>query len=398
MVSLTQGLLMSSESFRPKSFWSIVLSQFMEHRLAVVGVCVISFMFFMALLAPLISVVTGLHPDQQNVFHRFEPMGSSLPYSSVMKERELDRLKERYDFTELRNYLERIKLYPETPKIDLVYELVERHHPADLIETLEAFPELENLDALMGMAEGMYTYHLLGTDELGRDVLIRLIYGTRVSLTVGLMVALAAAFIGLVIGSLAGYYGGPLDAILMRLTDALLSLPLLVVLIVVSAIDLSKVFEGTPLGFFIGSESESMIKMILILCLFSWMQVSRLIRGSILSLKEQEFILAAKTLGARDPWIIIQHIVPNVIAPLLVAVTLGVGNSILFEAALSFLGLGIQPPTPSWGNMLNNAQEMLQHAPMLAILPGLLILVTVMSFNYIGDGLQDAIDPKAIRR
>jgi peptide/nickel transport system permease protein len=128
------------------------------------------------------------------------------------------------------------------------------------------------------------------------------------------------------------------------------------------------------------------------------MTVARLVRGSILSIKSREFILAAKTLGARDWLVILTHIVPNVIAPLLVAVTLNIGNSILSEAALSFLGLGIQPPNPSWGNMLFNAQELIFEAPLLAILPGLLILFTVISFNFIGDGLQDAIDPKAIKR
>jgi peptide/nickel transport system permease protein len=215
---------------------------------------------------------------------------------------------------------------------------------------------------------------------------------------VGLLVALMSGLIGLVIGSLAGYYGGRVDSILMRVTDALLSLPILVVLIVVSAIDLGKLLGGTPFAFVVDHEYESVIKMVIILCAFSWMQAARLVRGSILSIKEQEFILAARVLGAKDRSIIVSHIVPNVIAPLLVAVTLGIGNAILFEAALSFLGLGIQPPTPSWGNMLHNAQEMVQHAPMLAILPGLLILFTVISFNYIGDGGRDAVDPRAIRR
>ena len=246
--------------------------------------------------------------------------------------------------------------------------------------------------------DGFRSFHLLGTDELGRDVFIRLVYGTRVSITVGLLVALASGLIGLLIGSLAGYYGGRIDTVLMRVTDALLSLPILVVLIVVSAIDLGKVVGGTPFAFIVDHQYESVIKMVIILCLFSWMQAARLVRGSILSIKEQEFILAARVLGARDRTIISAHIVPNVIAPLLVAVTLGIGNAILFEAALSFLGLGIQPPTPSWGNMLHNAQDMVQHAPMLAVLPGLLILFTVISFNYVGDGVRDAIDPRSIRR
>ncbi len=384
--------------FKPKKLWQIVWEQFKEHRLALISVCIIVFLLMLSLAAPLISKVSGLHPDQQNVFHRFVPMGTRLPFSSIAKERSLDRFLKEYDLEAFINYFETQRFFPETPREDLIYELFETHQQDELLTILSAMPDYPHKLELLKLAKSQTTFHLLGTDELGRDVFIRLIYGTRVSLSVGILVAFAAAFIGLVIGSLAGFYGGILDAALMRFTDSLLSLPLLVVLIVVSAIDLAKLVEHTPLSFFLGNENESMIKMILILCLFSWMQVARLVRGSILSLKEQEFILAAKTLGARDHLIILQHIVPNVIAPLLVAVTLGVGNSILFEAALSFLGLGIQPPTPSWGNMLNNAQEMLQHAPMLAILPGLFILVTVMSFNYIGDGLQDAIDPKAIKR
>jgi peptide/nickel transport system permease protein len=389
----------NQKDYKPKSLWQIVFSQFIEHRMAVVGVFVIVFFALLALSAPLLSSLTGLKPDRQNVFHRFEPMGTRLNFSSIAREAALERWEKNRDITSLQNHVVGLGLYPEHVLEDQLYELVEKHSPQELGELLASFPDsMAHLDSFKRLVSSMTTFHLLGTDELGRDVFIRLVYGTRVSLTVGIMVAFAAAFLGLVIGALAGFYGGLIDAVLMRLTDSLLSLPLLVVLIVVSAVDLTKVLEGTPLTFFVGSKNESMVKMILILCLFSWMQVARLIRGSILALKEQEFVLAAMTLGARDPWIILQHMVPNVIAPLLVAVTLGVGNSILFEAALSFLGLGIQPPTASWGNMLNNAQEMLQHAPMLAILPGVLILLTVMSFNYIGDGLQDAIDPKAIRR
>jgi peptide/nickel transport system permease protein len=385
--------------YKPKTLWQIVLTQFMEHRLAVVGVFIIAIFALLALAAPLITAVTGLKPDRQNVFHRFEPMGTRLNFSSIARESAVERWERGRHTLPLHEYVKSLGLYQEHLLEDQLYELVEKNNPQELAIMLESFPShLPELESFKRLVSSMTTFHLLGTDELGRDVFIRLVYGTRVSLTVGIMVAFAAAFIGLVIGALAGFYGGMIDAVLMRLTDSLLSLPLLVVLIVVSAVDLSKVLEGTPLTYIVGSQNESMVKMILILCLFSWMQVARLIRGSILALKEQEFVLAAMTLGARDPWIILQHMVPNVIAPLLVAVTLGVGNSILFEAALSFLGLGIQPPTPSWGNMLNNAQEMLQHAPMLAILPGVLILLTVMSFNYIGDGLQDAIDPKAIRR
>ncbi|MBO9667351.1 MAG: ABC transporter permease, partial [Bdellovibrio sp.] len=239
------------------------------------------------------------------------------------------------------------------------------------------------------------TFHLFGTDELGRDVFIRLVYGTRVSMGVGVLVAIASALIGLLIGSIAGFYGGIVDTVLMRVTDGLLSLPTIPVLILMAAVDMTKI---PWLKAIVSTSNESVFKMIIILCMFSWMYVARLVRGSILSIREREFVLAARTLGAKDSTIIIRHMFPNVIAPMLVSITLGVGESILFEAALSFLGLGIMPPTPSWGNMLNNATELIYQAPFLAILPGILILMTTVSFNYLGDGLQDAIDPKSMRR
>lgn len=388
-----------------QSMASILLEQFLRHRMAVAGFSVIVVFLAIALCAPVISALTGLDPDRQNVFNRYQPPGAQLDLSSHERELRVQTFLRQADRSELIGFLRGRQLLDfAVDDEDLLYELVTQHTPLALAERLrqieaEAPPSTRaDLDALRNLVADFRSFHLLGTDELGRDVLIRLIYGTRVSVTVGLLVAFVAGLIGLLVGSLAGYYGGRTDAVLMRFTDALLSLPILVVLIVVSAIDLGKVLGGTPLAFIVESRHESVIKMILILCLFSWMQAARLVRGSILSIKEQEFVLAARVLGAKDRSIIGTHIIPNVIAPLLVAVTLGIGNAILFEAALSFLGLGIQPPTPSWGNMLNNAQEMVQHAPTLAILPGLLILFTVISFNYVGDGLRDAIDPKTIRR
>jgi peptide/nickel transport system permease protein len=388
-----------------RPMWRIVLGQFVEHRMAVVGVCVIAFFLGVALLAPVISAVTGLDPNRQNVLARYQPLMSWEEASPSQRELRVEQFLRGGDRTALADHLRSLGLAgADVPREEVLYQVVSSQEPAKLLGLLRDAPTPDSAAAREQLAdfervvEDFRSFHLFGTDELGRDVFIRLVYGTQVSITVGLLVALISGLIGLVIGSLAGYYGGRLDALLMRFTDALLSLPILVVLIVVSAVDLGKLLGGTPLAFVVDHEHESVIKMVIILCAFSWMQAARLVRGSILSIKEQEFVLAARVLGARDRTIIGTHVVPNVIAPLLVAVTLGIGNAILFEAALSFLGLGIQPPTPSWGNMLHNAQEMVQHAPMLAILPGLLILFTVISFNYIGDGVRDAIDPRGIRR
>lgn len=237
--------------------------------------------------------------------------------------------------------------------------------------------------------------HPLGTDELGRDVISRLLYGGRISLMVGLTAALTAAIIGAVIGLLAGYHGGRLDAILMRFTDGVIALPLLPLLIVLAAVDLEKL--GIP-AFIAKSDQISLQRIIIIVALVGWTTVARLVRGAALSLREREFVLAAKGMGASSLRIMTVHILPNLISPIIVATTLSVGNVILLESVLSFLGLGVQPPIPSWGNLLTNAQELIWSSPTLAIYPGLLILITVVAFNFLGDGLQDALDPKATER
>jgi peptide/nickel transport system permease protein len=234
--------------------------------------------------------------------------------------------------------------------------------------------------------------HPLGTDELGRDLLLRLLYGGQVSLFVGLVGAVAAALLGTVIGLVAGYVGGHTDALLMRLTDAVIALPLLPLLIVLAAVDLAKL--GVPAAI-AQSESASLYRILLIIALVGWTTVARLVRGAVLSVRERDYVRAAVALGARPLRIMARHILPNVVSPIIVATTLSVGHVILTESVLSFLGLGIQPPLPSWGNMLTNAQELIWQAPALAIYPGLLIFVTVIAFNFLGDGLQDALDPRA---
>jgi peptide/nickel transport system permease protein len=234
--------------------------------------------------------------------------------------------------------------------------------------------------------------HPLGTDELGRDLLLRLLDGGRVSLFVGLVGAIAAAVLGTLIGLLAGYLGGRTDALLMRLTDAVIALPLLPLLIVLAAVDLGKLGVPADLA---NSESASLYRILVIVALVGWTTVARLVRGATLSVRAHDYVRAAVALGAGPLRIMGLHVLPNVISPIIVATTLSVGNVILTESILSFLGLGIQPPLPSWGNMLTNAQELIWQAPALAVYPGLLIFVTVIAFNFLGDGLQDAMDPRA---
>jgi peptide/nickel transport system permease protein len=237
--------------------------------------------------------------------------------------------------------------------------------------------------------------HPLGTDELGRDLLLRLLYGGQVSLAVGFSAALIAAVIGTAIGLAAGYYGGTLDALLMRLTDGVIALPLLPLLIVLAALDLSKLGLPDALA---TSEQISLYRIVFLIALVGWTTVARLVRGATLAMKAREFVLAARAMGVGNARIMLAHILPNVVSPVIVATTLSIGNIILLESVLSFLGLGIQPPVASWGNMLTNAQELIWEAPGLALYPGLLIFVTVVAFNFLGDGLQDALDPRAVER
>ncbi len=221
--------------------------------------------------------------------------------------------------------------------------------------------------------------HLLGTDSVGRDVLSRLIFAARVSLTVGLLAVAMYVTIGTVVGSIAGYYGGRIDLILSRAMDVMLSFPpLIIILFAVSVF-------GRP----------SLWNVIIVLGLLGWPPVARLVRGQILALRQQEFIQAARAMGGSDSRVVVRHLLPNAIAPVLVAATFGTANAILVEAALSFLGMGVQPPTASWGNMLTDAQSLtvLERMLWLWVPPGFMILLSVLVINFVGDGLRDALDP-----
>jgi peptide/nickel transport system permease protein len=225
-------------------------------------------------------------------------------------------------------------------------------------------------------AKGPSAAHWFGTDLLGRDEFTRVMYGGRISLLVGLSVALSAGIIGAVVGAVAGYYGGWIDNVLMRVTDLFLSIPFLVILII----------AANALG-------GSLFDIVVILAVFFWMPDARIVRGVFLSLKEKEFVESARSSGASNARIIFLHILPNSMGPIIVNMTLSVAAAILTESALSFLGFGIQPPTPTWGNLLNNATGYAQLYPWLVWFPGLAILITVLCVNFLGDGLRDALDP-----
>jgi peptide/nickel transport system permease protein len=233
--------------------------------------------------------------------------------------------------------------------------------------------------------------HPFGTDVIGRDIFARTIYGGQISLLIGITATILEVLVGTFIGSVAAYYGGWVDSLLMRFTEAMLTIPSLFLLIVTA-----KFFGGRfpPLNLFGRELTGSVLVIIVIIGATSWMYLARIVRANVLSLREMEYVAAARALGVSNVRIILTHLLPNTFAPIIVSATLGVASAILSEAYVSFFGLGVQVPTASWGNMLESAYKYLESAPWLWFFPGVLILLTVLSINFVGDGLRDAFDPR----
>jgi peptide/nickel transport system permease protein len=230
--------------------------------------------------------------------------------------------------------------------------------------------------------------HFMGTDNIGRDIFSRLLYAGRISLSVAFIVTFFEIIIGVLIGAISGYYGGYIDDGIQRFVEFLITLPLLPLLLAFSALLRDTTIPGLP------REWSSAVIITIILTIFGWMTASILVRGMVLSLRNQDFAEAARAMGLGNTGIIMRHMIPNSLAPIIVTATLGLGSVIIYESALSFLGFGIQPPVPTWGNMLNEYQNEMWTQPAKVFFPGLLIFVCVLAFNYIGDGLRDAMDPR----
>ncbi len=258
-----------------------------------------------------------------------------------------------------------------------------------------------------GIAGSDGRIHLLGIDNLGRDLFTRLLYAARVSLSIAFSVVLLSETIGVIIGAVAGYYKGWVDTIISRVIEFMLTIPLLPILLILSAIMINTDAKLPLPGFVIKAlsavllaperEANQVFVLVMIIVIFGWLGAARLMRGMVLSLSEQDFVESLKALGASDARIIFRHLIPNGIAPILVNASLSLGGVIILEASLSFLGLGVQDPTPTWGNMLNSSQSYMFQHPWLPLVPGIPLVIVALGFNFIGDGLRDALDPRLKR-
>ncbi len=323
-----------------RSFWIHVWRDFKRNRLAFAGFIIVAFLFSVAILAPLIA--------------------NSRPYI----------------------YAGNGKVY--FPIFFNYDELKDADLRLDKYDGFKVFPPVRytyseyDLDYIVS---GPSSKHLLGTDEQGRDLAARMLYGTRISILVGFIAVFIYVTIGIIIGSIAGFYGGIIDLIISRFIEIIMCFPTFFLILTVLAL--------------IG---PSLVNVMVVIGLTGWTGIARIVRGEFLKLREYDFVVASRASGAKDSRIIIRHILPNALAPVFVSATFGIASTILIESSLSFLGFGVQPPTPSWGDILSQSREFMDFAWWLTLIPGLAIFLTITSYNLVGEGLQDALDPKSVKK
>lgn len=334
---------------KPKSYWRIVRGEFFQSRLNRLGVWVVTIMALTAILAPFLA-------NGVPIFLKY---------------------KEKVYFPLLQTLwpIKHFNIYPELAEVDFLQ--LEKEGAVVRYTLVPYSPNDYDLNSILTPPD---QYHFLGTDEQGRDVLARLIFGSRVSLSVGFVAVSIYVLIGIIIGAVAGYFGGKWDMILSRLIEVVICFPTFFLILTLLAV----------LG-------PSIYYIMIVIGVTGWTGIARLVRGEFLKLRDQDFVTACRSQGMGTSRIIFRHVLPNAIAPVLVSSTFGVAAAILVESSLSFLGFGVQPPTPSWGDLLSQSRAFIDIAWWLTIFPGLAIFLTITSFNLVGEGLRDAIDPKLRR-
>ena len=323
-----------------RGYWSTVWHEFKKNKLSFSGLIVVIILFIFALLAPFIA--------------------NNLPYIYI---------------TDEKVYFPIIFDYPELRGKDFKKEMNDGYKIFPPIPYSYSEYDLDSIVLSPGKS------HLLGTDEQGRDLAARMIYGTRVSILIGFIAVSIYVLIGIIIGSLAGYYGGLVDIIISRFIEIVLCFPTFFLILTILAL-----------------VGPSLTSVMVVIGLTGWTGIARIVRGEFLKLRETEYVMASKALGAKDLWVIIRHVLPNSLAPVLVSATFGIASTILIESSLSFLGFGVQPPTPSWGDILSQSRDFMDFAWWLTLIPGLAIFLTITAYNLVGEGFQDAIDPRSLKR
>ena len=337
--------------------WSMLRKNLRKNRAALFSIWVILFLFLLSLIAPIVA------NDKPLIL-----IGEGRIYFPAFS-----------DYAILKPFL----ALPELPAGEW-RELAESGKWKSIFPPVPYSFKSTDLDSVLHPPD---TRHIMGTDSLGRDVLSRMIHGSTISLKVGIIAMGISLFIGVILGSLAGYYRGPVDIIISRIIEVVMCFPALFLILAVIAIDPPFIRKIEPL-----------YKIMMVIGLISWTGIARYVRGEFIKLKEVEYTNAAKALGARNMRIIFKHILPNSLAPVLVSAAFGIAGAILTESSLSFLGLGVQPPAPSWGSILSEAQRYIQHAWWLAVFPGSAIFLTVLSYNLLGEGIRDSLDPRMLER